>query len=127
MPLVRIALRAGKSAAYRRAIGDGIHRAMVETLAVPEHDRFSIITEHNADGLIYDPEYLGIDRSDGVVLVQITLSTGRKPKQKRDFYARAVDLLAQDPGLRPHDLFLNLVEVAWENWSFGDGKSQYTE
>jgi len=123
MPLVRIALRAGKSATYRRAIGDG----MVDTLAVPEHDRFQIITEHSADGLIYDPEYLGIDRSEGVVLVQITLSTGRKPKQKRDFFARAVDLLAQDPGLRPQDLFLNLVEVAWENWSFGDGKSQYTE
>jgi 4-oxalocrotonate tautomerase len=124
MPLVRIALRAGKSATYRRAIGDG----MVDTLAVPEHDRFQIITEHSADGLIYDPEYLGIDRSEGVVLVQITLSTGRKPKQKRrDFFARAVDLLAQDPGLRPQDLFLNLVEVAWENRSFGDGKSQYTE
>src|SRR5579864_9477615 len=123
MPLVRIALRAGKSATYRRAIGDG----MVDTLAVPEHDRFQIITEHSADGLIYDPEYLGIDRSEGVVLVQITLSTGRKPKQKRDFFARAVDLLAQDPGLKPQDLFLNLVEVAWENWSFGDGKSQYTE
>jgi 4-oxalocrotonate tautomerase len=58
MPLVRIALRAGKSATYRRAIGDGIHRAMVDTLAVPEHDRFQIITEHSADGLIYDPEYL---------------------------------------------------------------------
>lgn len=100
---------------------------MVDTLAVPEHDHFQIITEHDADGLIYDPEYLGIDRSDGVVLVQITLSAGRKPKQKRDFFARAAELLAQDPGVRPQDLFLNLVEVAWENWSFGDGKSQYTE
>ena len=127
MPLVRIALRAGKSARYRRAIGDGIHRAMVDTLAVPEQDHFQIITEHDVDGLIYDPEYLGIDRSDDVVLVQITLSAGRKPKQKRDFFARAAQLLAQDPGLRPQDLFLNLVEVAWENWSFGDGKSQYTE
>ena len=127
MPLVRLALRAGKSAEYRRAIGDGIHRAMTETLAVPEHDRFQIITEHDADGLVYDPGYLGIDRSDDVVLVQITLSMGRKPKQKRDFFARAAELLAQDPGVRPQDLFLNLVEVAWENWSFGDGKSQYTE
>ncbi len=127
MPLVRISLRAGKPAGYRRAIGDGIHRAMVETLAVPEHDRFQIITEHNADGLLYDPSYLGINRSDDVVLVQITLSAGRKPTQKRDFFARAAELLSQDPGLRSQDLFLNLVEVAWENWSFGGGKSQYTE
>ena len=127
MPLVRISLRAGKSAEYRRAIADGIHRAMVETLAAPEHDRFQVVTEHDADGLIYDPAYLGIQRSDDVVLVQITLSAGRKPPQKRDFMARAAALLADNPGLRPQDLFISLVEVAWENWSFGDGKAQYTE
>jgi len=126
MPLVRISLRAGKSAEYRRAIADGIHRAMVETLAAPEHDRFQVVTEHDADGLIYDPTYLGIQRSDDVVLVQITLSAGRKPPQKRDFMARAAALLADNPGLRPQDLFISLVEVAWENWSFGDGKAQYT-
>jgi 4-oxalocrotonate tautomerase len=127
MPLVRISLRAGKSADYRRAIADGIHRAMVETLAAPEQDRFQIITEHEPDGLIYDPTYLGIHRSDDVVLVQITLSAGRKPPQKRDFMARAAALLAERPGLKPQDLFINLVEVAWENWSFGEGKAQYTE
>ena len=127
MPLVRISLRAGKSPEYRRAIADGIHRAMVETLAAPEHDRFQVVTEHGADGLIYDPTYLGIQRSDDVVLVQITLSAGRKPPQKRDFMARAAAMLADNPGLRPQDLFINLVEVAWENWSFGEGKAQYTE
>ena len=127
MPLVRISLRAGKSAEYRRAIADGIHRAMVETLAAPEQDRFQVVTEHDADGLIYDPTYLGIERSDDVVFVQITLSSGRKPPQKRDFMALAAALLAENPGVRPQDLFINLVEVAWENWSFGDGKAQYTE
>ena len=127
MPLVRISLSAGKPADYRRAIGNGIHRAMVEMLAVPEHDRFQIITEHDPGGIIYDSGYLGIDRTDDVVLVQITLSAGRKPKQKRDFYARAAELLAQEPGLKPQELLINLVEVVWENWSFGNGKSQYTE
>jgi 4-oxalocrotonate tautomerase len=126
MPLVRISLREGKSAEYRRAIADGIHRAMVETLAVPEQDRFQIITEHDANGLIYDPSYLGILRDDAIVLVQVTLSAGRKPPQKREFMARAAALLAQNPGLEPRNLVINLVEVAWENWSFGDGKAQYT-
>ena len=127
MPFVRISLQAGKSADYRRAIADGVHQAMVEALGVPVQDRFQVVTEHNADGLIYDPSYLGIDRSDDVVFVQITLSAGRKPKQKRDFYARAAELLAQRPGLKPQELLINLVEVAWENWSFGEGKAQYTE
>jgi phenylpyruvate tautomerase PptA (4-oxalocrotonate tautomerase family) len=127
MPLVRISLREGKSAEYRRAIADGIHRAMVETLAAPEQDRFQIITEHDPDGLVYDPSYLGIRRDDDIVLVQVTLSAGRKPPQKREFMARAAALLAQNPGLEPRNLFINLVEVAWENWSFGEGNAQYTE
>jgi phenylpyruvate tautomerase PptA (4-oxalocrotonate tautomerase family) len=127
MPFVRISLHASKSADYRRAIADGVHQAMVETLGVPAQDRFQVVTEHDADGLIYDPSYLGIERTDDVVFVQVTLSGGRKPKQKRDFYARAAELLAKRPGLKPQELLINLVEVAWENWSFGDGKAQYTE
>jgi 4-oxalocrotonate tautomerase len=127
MPFVRISLRQGTSADYRRAIADGIHRAMVEALAVPAEDRFQVITEHPAEGLIYDPHYFGIDRTDAVVFVQITLSTGRKPQQKRHFYKRTVELLAKSPGIRPQDLFINLVEVSWENWSFGNGEAQYMD
>jgi phenylpyruvate tautomerase PptA (4-oxalocrotonate tautomerase family) len=127
MPLVRISLRAGKSPEYRRAIADGVHRAMVEALAAPEQDRFQVITEHDENGLIYDPSYLGVRRSDDIVLVQITLSAGRKPPQKREFMARAAALLAENPGLEARNLFISLVEVAWENWSFGEGRSQYTE
>ena len=127
MPFVRISLRAGQPAEYRRALGDGIHQAMVDSLGVPADDRFQVVTEHDAAGLSYDPNYLGMRRTDEVVFVQITLSFGRKPKQKRDFYARAAELLAKKPGLDPQNLVINLVEVVWENWSFGDGKAQYTE
>ena len=100
---------------------------MVDSLAVPADDRFQVVTEHDSAGLIYDPGYLGISRTDDVVLVQITLSFGRKPKQKRDFYARAAELLAQSPGLNPDNLVITLVEVAWENWSFGRGRASYAE
>jgi 4-oxalocrotonate tautomerase len=127
MPLVRISLRQDTSAEYRKAIGDGVHRAMVETLAVPLDDHFQIITEHLAEGLVYDPQYLGVRRSDGVVFVQITLSTGRKPPQKRNLYKRMAEILAESPGVRPQDLLINLVEVSWENWSFGNGAAQYMD
>jgi 4-oxalocrotonate tautomerase len=126
MPLVRISLREGKSEAYKKALGDGVHQAMVEGAAVPEQDRFQVITEHPAGGLIYDPTYLGIPRSDDVVFVQITLSTGRKLAQKKKLFQRMAEILAEKPGLRPQDLVINLVEVAWENWSFGNGEAQYT-
>jgi 4-oxalocrotonate tautomerase len=126
MPLVRISLREGKSEEYKKVLADGVHRAMVEGADVPAQDRFQIITEHPAGGLIYDPTYLGITRTDDIVMVQITLSTGRKLAQKRKLIKRMAEILQENPGVKPSDLTVNLVEVAWENWSFGNGELQYT-
>lgn len=125
MPLVRISLREGTSADYRRAIADGVHCAMVETINVPVADRFQVVTEHHPEGVIYNPSYLGIQRTDEVVFVQITLNAGRSTEQKRALYARIAELLAENPGVRPQNVLVNLVEVARENWSFGEGKAQY--
>jgi 4-oxalocrotonate tautomerase len=126
MPLVRISIREGKSDAYKKAIADGVHRAMVEGADVPAQDRFQVVTEHPSGGLIYDPSYLGIERSDDIVFVQITLSTGRKLAQKKKLFKRMTEILRENPGVRPEDVLINLVEVAWENWSFGNGEAQYT-
>jgi 4-oxalocrotonate tautomerase len=126
MPLVRISLREGKTEAYKKAVADGVHRALVEAMDAPAQDRFQVLTEHSASGLIYDPTYLGVQRTDNIVMVQITLSTGRKLAQKRKLFKRMAEILAENPGLRPQDLMVSLVEVAWENWSFGNGEAQYT-
>ena len=125
MPLVRIDLQRGKSPAYRKAIADGIYRAMRETFNVPEEDRFMIIAEHGAGDFIFSPNYVGIERSDALVIVQITANATRTVEQKKAFYARVVSLLSENLGLRPQDVFINLVEVAKENWSFGNGIAQY--
>ena len=93
MPFVRIFLRPGTTPEYRQALGDGVHRALVESIAIPPDDRFLVISEHAGSDLTFDPQYLGVQRSDGFVLVQITLSVGRKPQQKRKFFQR----LAQNP------------------------------
>ena len=127
MPLVRISLRQGTSPAYRQAIADGVHRAMVESLAIPPDDRFQVINEYAPENLFYDPGYLGVQRSDRVIFVQISLSAGRKPQQKRKLFKRMAEILADAPGLRPQDLVVNLVEVSWENWSFGNGDAQYMD
>jgi len=125
MPLVQISLRHGKPEAYRRAIADNVHRALVETIKVPQADRFQLITEHGEDGLIYDPGYLGIARTDGVLFLQITLNAGRSVELKKALYARIVELLAESPGVRKGDVLINLLEVQKENWSFGNGIAQY--
>jgi phenylpyruvate tautomerase PptA (4-oxalocrotonate tautomerase family) len=125
MPLVRISLREGTTPEYRKAIADGVHQAMIDAIAVPAKDRFQVITEYKKENLIYDLDYLDIKRSDRIVFVQITLSAGRKPGQKRALFKSMAELLAKSPGLRAEDLLINLVEVSWENWSFGNGEAQY--
>ena len=125
MPLVRIDLRLGKSTAYRAAISQIVYDAMAAVLNVPANDRFHVITEHDSDGLIYDPKYLGIQRTDDVVFIEITLSQGRTLEQKKAFYRAVADGLATNPGLRQEDVFIVLVEVVKENWSFGNGLASY--
>ena len=42
MPLVRISVLKGKSREYRRKVGSAVHQALVETIGVPEKDRFRL-------------------------------------------------------------------------------------
>ncbi len=125
MPLVNIALRAGKPPAYRQALMDNVYRAMRETFDVPEDDQFMTLHEHAAADLRYGATYLDIARSDDIVLIQITANDTRTAAQKKALFARIAELLAQRPGVRPQDVFVSLVEVARENWSLGNGIAQY--
>jgi 4-oxalocrotonate tautomerase len=125
MPLARIEPRSGKPPAYRKAICDGVYRALRETFNVPENDRFLIVSEHEADNFVHADTYLGIAYSDDLVIIQITVSDTRTTETKQALFARIVDLLAQSPGLRREDVFINLVECKTANWSFGNGIAQY--
>jgi 4-oxalocrotonate tautomerase len=125
MPLVRISLLKGKPAAYRRKIGDAVHQALVETIDVPAKDRFQLITEHDSEDFVYDREYLGIERSRDLVIVQVTMSVGRALALKRTLYRRIAERLSAAVQLRSEDVWVNLVEVAKENWSFGNGIASY--
>ena len=125
MPLVRIALRKGRPAGFGKQVGEIVYRSMVDTINVPQKDHFQIIGEHDADSLIYDPDYLGIARSDGVVFIQITLNEGRTTDMKKALYATIADRLHAELAVRKDDVLINLVEVKKENWSFGNCIAQY--
>lgn len=125
MPLTRISLRRGKAAAYRRAVADNVYAAMRETFEVPDDGRFMVVTEHDAADFTYGRRYLGIDRSDDLLIIQLTVSNTRTVEQKKALYRTIVQRLAEDPGVRPQDVFISLVEVGKENWSFGNGEAQY--
>jgi hypothetical protein len=82
MPLVRISFMKGRPADFGERAGTIVYESMVETIDVPRNDRFQVITEHDEHGLIYDPGYLGIQRGDGIMVIQITLSEGRSAERK---------------------------------------------
>jgi 4-oxalocrotonate tautomerase len=125
MPLTRISLRRGKPAAYRTAVAESIYQAMRDTFEVPEDDKFMIVTEHDGGDFIYGAAYMDIARSDDLIIMQITVSNTRSLEQKKALFKCITERLAQSPGVRPKDVFVNLLEVAEEDWSFGNGVAQY--
>ncbi|BBX40959.1 tautomerase family protein [Mycobacterium simiae] len=125
MPFARIDLVEGQSDEYRQTIGDVVYNAMVDTLGVPEGDRFQVISEHRAQNFIFDPHYLGISRSNDCVFIQVTLLAGRTVDKKSAFYKAIADGLHERLGMRREDIVINLVENTKDNWSFGNGEAQY--
>jgi phenylpyruvate tautomerase PptA (4-oxalocrotonate tautomerase family) len=124
MPLINISLRAGKPEAYRQAILDGLYRAMREALDVPEDDQFMNITEHEPANFRTGSAY-GVARSDDVVYIQITVFSTRTAEQKKALYRRIAALLGDNPGIRPEDVFVNVLDSPKENWSVGHGLAQF--
>jgi 4-oxalocrotonate tautomerase len=125
MPLVRIDLPRGKSPEYRRTVGEVVYDTMIQALKVPVNDRFQVISEHEPNDLIIDRTYLGVERSQDCIVIQVFLNEGRTTEVKKAFYRGVADGLHERLGLRLQDVFINLVEVKKENWSFGNGEAQY--
>ena len=124
MPLLHISLRAGKPEAYRQAIFDSLYRAMREALNVPEDDQFMTITEHDAANFRYGNAF-GVVRSNDLVFIQITVFDTRTAEQKKALFRRIAALLGERPGIRPEDVFVNVLDAAKENWSVGHGLAQF--
>jgi len=125
MPFVRIDLKRGKSAEYRKTLGQIVYNAMTDLINVPKDDKFQVITEHERDDLNFAGSYLGNHYSEDIIFIQITLNAGRSVELKKAFYKRIVDDVQDQLHGRPDDVVINLVEVAKENWSFGHGIAQY--
>jgi phenylpyruvate tautomerase PptA (4-oxalocrotonate tautomerase family) len=127
MPLARIDLIRGKSAAFRRQLGEIVYKAMTEVINVPPNDKFQIITEHVPEEFNIADSYLGNDYTQGIILIQVTMNAGRTVEMKKAFFKRIADDLHTQLNVRREDVVINLVEVAKENWSFGGGIAQYAQ
>ena len=125
MPLVRVTLRKGRSSEFLRDAGNAIHDALVAEANVPIDDRFQIFDEVEDDRLIAHPSYAGVSRSEGLMVIEITLNAGRTTEIKKALYADIAARLGTACDVRPDDILINLVEVSKENWSFGNGLMTY--
>ena len=127
MPLVRIDLLEGKTAEFKSQLGELVYKSMLETIGIPEEDKFVVVNDLKAEELIFSTNYLGVDRTDGIVIIQITMNEGRTTEVKKALYKTVADKLNNQLDIRKEDVFISLVEVNKENWSFGNGIAQYAE
>jgi phenylpyruvate tautomerase PptA (4-oxalocrotonate tautomerase family) len=124
MPLVRIDVVEGRTPEELRTLADWVHQALIEAFAAPERDRYQVIQEHRPEQLIVLDTGLGIERSDRVVLVQIT-EQGRDEAQKTALYARLAELLEERGVAGRDDVVVSVVENTPADWSFGFGRAQF--
>lgn len=127
MPLVRIDLLEGRTAEFKSQLGELVYESMLETVGIPEEDKFVVVNDLKAEELIFSTNYLGVDRTEGIVIIQITMNEGRTTEVKKALYKTVADKLNSQLDIRKEDVFINLVEVNKENWSFGNGIAQYAE
>ncbi|MGO4512622.1 tautomerase family protein [Bradyrhizobium sp. 2TAF36] len=126
MPLVRIDLGSSTDPATSSTVCDVVYDAMTSTAKVPAHDKFMVVTKHDVGDLVFPREgYLGIKYTPGIVLIQVTWNVGRGTDVKKAFYRKVADDIHAKTGIRKEDVWINLVEVSPENWSFGSGEMQY--
>jgi 4-oxalocrotonate tautomerase len=126
MPLVRIDINASTSPEVLNTICDAVYHAMTSTAKVPAHDKFVVVSKHDAADLVFPQEgYLGVKYTPGIVFIQITWNVGRATDVKKTFYRKVADDIHEKTGIRKEDVWINLVEVSPENWSFGNGEMQY--
>mgnify|MGYP000745687175 FL=1 len=125
MPLVRIDVPDHLASGLESQIGDLVYDAMLECLKVPVDDKFQVLTRHAESQIVKPKSYLGIEYSDQLTIIQITLNEGRDTDVKKAFYAKVAHSLHSRLNIRKEDIMISLVEVNKENWSFGNGEMQY--
>jgi phenylpyruvate tautomerase PptA (4-oxalocrotonate tautomerase family) len=126
VPLVRINLSKSASAETVRTVSEVVYDAMINVANVPANDKFQIINRHADDELVYPAEgYLGVTYTPGIVFIQVTWNAGRTIEVKKAFYKAVAEGISTKAGIRIQDVFISLIDVAREDWSFGNGEMQY--
>ncbi|MBN9248785.1 MAG: tautomerase family protein [Hyphomicrobium sp.] len=124
MPFLRFDLIKGRTDAEIATLLDAAHDAMLAAFKVPVRDRYQIVHEHDPSRVRIEDTGLGIERTEKVVLIQVT-SRPRSTEQKQEFYRLLTEALSSRCGIAPSDVMVNFVINTDADWSFGNGEAQF--
>ncbi|WP_434703937.1 tautomerase family protein [Pseudomonas sp. Z1-12] len=122
MPFVRTAVTKGTSQSQRQRIVEGIHQALVESIGMPEDELFNLVTDYDPEQFFYSRTFNGVDRSDHLIVIEITMRRGRSDAMKRELYRKIADNLGIQAQVRPEDVFIFMHENDYSDWSVGFGR-----
>jgi phenylpyruvate tautomerase PptA (4-oxalocrotonate tautomerase family) len=122
MPFVRTAVRQGTDASQKRLIVESIHNALVQAIGMPEDELFNLVSEYTASDFFYSRTFNGIDRSDNLVVVEITMRRGRSDAMKKALYAEIAANLEKHAGISSKDVYIFMHENDYSDWSVGNGQ-----
>ncbi|MEV5505586.1 tautomerase family protein [Streptomyces orinoci] len=125
MPLVRIdAVNADNE--RLQALGRAVLEAFTETIGTPPNDRFQILTSHQgANSTLLYGNYPQVPRDEGLVVIAITMRSGRTAAQKKALYRRTAEYAQEYAGTDPRNVLITVTENESIDWSFGYGLAQY--
>src|SRR5574344_39422 len=124
MPLMRIDMIKGRSKKEIRNIMDIAYEVASQEFHLLPHDRFQIVTQHDADEMIMEDVGLGFERTDKMLIFSLT-SSSREQADKKRFYARLVKELHARADVASADVMINMTLNTKEDWSFGMGEAQF--
>ncbi|MCR2805412.1 tautomerase family protein [Paenibacillus soyae] len=125
MPFIRVSyMKPQYEPSQLERVSQTIMHALIQHFNVPADDLFQVFHAHDPAEFYYSNNYLGVERSNELLLIQITLKSGRKTEQKTSFYRTLAEQLSRTVPMRTEDVFVVLIDTEFEDWSFGNGIAQ---
>ncbi|MCE0764946.1 tautomerase family protein [Pseudonocardia kujensis] len=124
MPLIAVDVIRGHDETHLTTLLDGIHDAVVEALAVPDTDRYQILTQHEPLEIRALDTGLGYTRSQNLTIIRV-ISKARPEAAKQRLYALIAQNLHARLGIGGDDIIISIAENTDADWSFGGGRAQF--
>ncbi len=101
----------GKEKAYKQAIFEGVHKALVSAFRIPDNDRNQLIYELDEENFERNT-----NKSGQFTIIEITAFKGRSLEAKRNLYREIFNNLKLDAGISESDILVYINEPQLENW-----------